>query len=227
MSSEHFGPWITPINVGRHPRLNAFWRQRLSRLGNVSGGDCGMTRRKRAVFIVVMAAIVIFPTLRQQAISGEAGKAPAKPTPNCADKPEPCCVHAAKAEEKSPGSDFPFAIAFVRGLSEFRPGDAITITDVRGTSSDMQSGICRITGTYTLASEDKATLAASVTARDSADGIGPWNKAQTMDIARGHGKFTLLLPISVSGWPHVSFYGKTNSFGGVYVGTGDSVLRHW
>lgn len=91
----------------------------------------------------------------------------------------------------------------------------------------MQSGICRISGTYTLTSRDQATLAASITARDSADGWGPWNKAQTMAITKGHGTFTLYLPVSISGWPHVSFYGKWSDFGGSYIGTGDSVLRHW
>jgi len=128
----------------------------------------------------------------------------------------------------SPSHDaFPFRIAFERGAAKFEPGDQITITEVRGTSGDMQSGICRISGTYILASQDEATLAASVTARDPADGRGPWNRAQTMTITKGTGTFTLLLPISVDGWPHVSFYGKSSAFGGCYIGTGESVLRRW
>ena len=134
----------------------------------------------------------------------------------------------AETQAKLPRQDdFPFTIGFERGLTEFESGDQITITDVSGTSDDMESGICRITGTYTLKSQDEATLAASVTARNRADGRGHWNKAQTMKITKGHGSFTLLLPVNVSGWPHVSFYGKTSSFGGVYIGTGESVLRHW
>ncbi len=128
---------------------------------------------------------------------------------------------------ESKHDDFPFKIAFEQGAAKFETGDQITITEVRGTSADMQSGICRITGTYTLASRDKATLAASVTARNPEDGRGPWNKAQTVTVSKGQGSFTLYLPISVAGWPHVSFYGASDSFGGTYIGTGDSVLRKW
>jgi hypothetical protein len=123
--------------------------------------------------------------------------------------------------------DFPFTVAFEQGATKFERGDEIIVTDVRGTSSDMGSGICRISGTYTLASHDRATLAGSMTARNLADGRGRWNKAQTMTIAKGHGTFTLYLPVSVDGWPHISFYGESSDFGGSYIGTGDSVLRHW
>lgn len=123
--------------------------------------------------------------------------------------------------------DFPYVIAFEQGASKFELGDGIIITDVRGTSRDMQSGICRISGTYTLTSRDEATLAASVTAQRLADASGPWNSAQTMTIKKGHGTFTLMLPVNVRGWPHVSFYGKTADFGGTYVGSSDSVLRKW
>jgi hypothetical protein len=134
---------------------------------------------------------------------------------------------AGQAPQKSNNDDFPYKIAFEQGATQFQPGDQITVTEVLGTGSDMQSGICRISGTYTLTSEDQATLAASITARDSADGVGPWNKAQTMNITKGHGTFTLYLPVSIAGWPHVSFYGKSDAFGGSYIGTGDAVLRHW
>jgi hypothetical protein len=147
-------------------------------------------------------------------------------TAGCAAN-RPATQHAELQVKESPRHDFPFTIAFEQGLTQFQPGDQITITDVHGTNSEMQGGIYRISGTYTLASQDEATLAASVTARDSANGRGFWNKAQTTTITKGHGSFTLLLPVSVPGWPHVSFYGKADAFGGIYVGTGDSVLRHW
>jgi hypothetical protein len=140
---------------------------------------------------------------------------------------QPSTQPARPESNSSQHDDFPFAISFEQGATQFQSWDQITITEVRGTSSDMQSGICRISGTYTLASHDKATLAASVTARELADGSGPWNRAQTLTITRGHGNFTLMLPISVRGWPHVSFYGASSDFGGSYIGTGDSVLRHW
>jgi hypothetical protein len=50
-----------------------------------------------------------------------------------------------------------------------------------------------------------------------------------MIVKRGSGEFTLKLPMPYDGWPHVSFYpaeGGTG-FGGVYFGTGDSVLENW
>ena len=86
---------------------------------------------------------------------------------------QPSTQPARPESNSSQHDDFPFAISFELGATQFQSGDRITITEVRGTSSDMQSGICRISGTYTLASHDKATLAASVTARESADGSGP------------------------------------------------------
>src|SRR5262249_38423156 len=113
-------------------------------------------------------------------------------------------------------SDFPFVIDFYRGAVQFAEGDEIVIKEVRSTSKDLRSGICRITGTYNLASEGPITLAASVTASDPENGKGPWNTAQRMDITKGKGSFTLLLPISVKGSPHVSFYTKSASIGGVY-----------
>ncbi len=130
------------------------------------------------------------------------------------------------SREVAANSDFPFVIEFEQGAQQFNAGDEIKIDEVRSTSEDMQSGICRISGTYNLASEKEATLAASVTATQG-DGKGPWNSAQTLLVTKGSGTFTLMLPISVKGWPHVSFYDKSSSFGGIYIGTGESVMRKW
>ena len=50
-------------------------------------------------------------------------------------------------------------------------------------------------------------------------------KAQNLIVSQGTGTFTLFLPMSYGGCPHVSFYpvdGGTG-FGGVYFGTGNSV----
>ena len=125
------------------------------------------------------------------------------------------------------GDPFPFAVPFEVGASRFPPGDRITVTEIRGTTADMAGGVYRISGTYRLASHETATLAGSVTARDAADGKGPWNAAQRTTVRQGSGTFTLVWPIGIRGWPHVSFYGPDDAFGGVYIGTGDSVLRKW
>jgi hypothetical protein len=132
----------------------------------------------------------------------------------------------AQATPEPAGVDeiFKFDIPFQRGATQFLPGDQITITRVTGTSADMQSGVCRITGSYRLWSHDRATIAASITAAESKDAVGPWNAAQTMTLQKGTGTFTVLLPVSIQGWPHVSFY-DGSSFGGIYLGTGDWVLE--
>lgn len=109
-------------------------------------------------------------------------------------------------------------------------GDKITILEVRGTADTMTPGnIYWIKGTYTLASHDRAMLAAFTTARDPGDGTGPYLKVRTTVVSRGDGTFTRFLPISHRGWPHVSFYPYDlgEGFGGNYFGTGESVLKQW
>ncbi len=134
-------------------------------------------------------------------------------------------VDPAAVAERPPGpaDAFPVAIAFERLDNHFAAGDQITVTDVR--SDGGNPAVWRITGTYTLASHRTATLAASVTARDAAHGVGPWRPAQHVEVGRGQGTFSLQLPVGTGGFPHVSFYDDKGSFGGLYVGTGDSVLR--
>jgi hypothetical protein len=169
---------------------------------NISHSEASMSKRILVVMLASMVSVVVFAGAKSS---------------------EQTTVARAAATHE----DFPFAIDFEQGAVQFNGGDLITIEEVRSTSKDMQSGICRISGTYTLASEKEATLAASVTASHSSDGKGPWNSAQRMSITKGSGSFTLMLPISVEGWPHVSFYANSSSIGGIYIGTGDSVLRRW
>jgi hypothetical protein len=136
----------------------------------------------------------------------------------------------------SPSATFPsfegkmVKVPFERGVKHFVNGDSITISEVRGTSEKFESGnIYWIMGSYTLSSHDRANLSAFTTAKEAKDGTGPIWKIQTTMVQRGSGKFTLCLPMSCAGWPHVSFYpeDKGESFGGLYFGTGDSVLKQW
>ncbi len=134
-----------------------------------------------------------------------------------------------KADTKST-SEFPYAVKFEQGATRFLNGDKITILDVRRTVDTFTPGnIYWIRGTYTLASHDKAVLAAYITAMDAADGIGPSLKVQSAVVNKGDGTFTLFLPMSSKGWPHVSFYPADGGggFGGNYFGTGDSVMKKW
>ena len=119
---------------------------------------------------------------------------------------------------------------FEQGATRFADGDDIKILEVRGTAETFTPGnIYWIKGTYKLASRDKAMLAAYTTAMDAANGTGPYLKVQTTVVDSGDGTFTLFLPMSCRGWPHVSFYPADHgeSFGGNYFGTGDSVLKRW
>ena len=127
-------------------------------------------------------------------------------------------------------SEFPYAVRFEQGATRFLNGDKITIVEVRGTADRFKPGnTYRIKGTYTLASHDRATLAAYTTAMDAANGTGPRSRSRSTVVNQGDGTFTLYLPMSCRGWPHVSFYPAEGGgdFGGNYFGTGDSVLKRW
>jgi hypothetical protein len=124
----------------------------------------------------------------------------------------------------------PHKVAFEQGVTRFAEGDDITILDVHGTAETFTPGnMYRITGTYSLASHDRASISAYTTAMDSANGRSHSLKLQSKVVDRGDGTFTLYLPMLYRGWPHVSFYPADggNGFGGNYVGTGDSVLKRW
>jgi hypothetical protein len=72
-------------------------------------------------------------------------------------------------------------------------------------------------------------LAAYTTARNAAEGTSRSFVPQSTIVTKGNGAFTLFLPMSCEGWPHVSFYPADGGedFGGSYFGTDDSVLRRW
>ena len=140
-------------------------------------------------------------------------------------KPEAPSRNAAKAS-----SEFPYAVQFEQGATRFADGDKLTILEIRGTAETFTPGnIYWIKGYYKLTSRDKAALAAFTTAQDAANGAGSYLKVQSTEVERGEGTFTLFLPMSCRGWPHVSFYPAEGgeSFGGNYFGTGDSVLKKW
>jgi hypothetical protein len=127
-------------------------------------------------------------------------------------------------------SEFLHPVRFDQGATRFLDGDQITLVEIRGTADTFMPGhTYQIKGTYTLASHDRAMLAAYITAMDAAHGKGTSLESQTTVVDRGSGTFTLTLPMSCRGWPHVSFYPADggSDFGGNYFGTGDSVLKRW
>jgi hypothetical protein len=120
------------------------------------------------------------------------------------------------------------ALPFEQGRSEFLEGDDITITKVTGDTDEISVGhTYRIEGTYRLASHERAKLAVFTTAKRATDGRQQTQKTQTTIVNRGSGKFTVLLPMSVEGWPHISFYPARggDGFGCRYFGTGATVLK--
>src|ERR1017187_5540069 len=124
----------------------------------------------------------------------------------------------------------PEVVPFQQGTTKFINGDRISITEVRGTEDAIRPGnIYCIKGTYTLASHDQAVLAAYVTAMNAGEGRSGTLKVQKITINKGEGTFLLFLPMTIRGWPHVSFYSVETgeSLGGNYFGTGSSVLRQW
>jgi beta-lactamase regulating signal transducer with metallopeptidase domain len=124
----------------------------------------------------------------------------------------------------------PAEVRFEPGATRFSDGDQIKIFEVSGTADTFAPGnIYCIKGRYTLASRDRATLAAYTTASDAENANSASLKVQSTVVDRGSGSFTLYLPMSARGWPHVSFYPADggDSFGGNYFGTGDSVLKLW
>ncbi len=137
-------------------------------------------------------------------------------------------AEASRPSNEPPNGEFPHTVEFEAGGSQFAMGDNITVLEVRGTAKTFKPGNRYwIRGTYRLSSRDKATLSVFTTAKDAADGKGPVFAEQTIQIERGDGSFTLVLPMSYRGWPHASFYPAEGGegFGGTYFGTDDSVLK--
>lgn len=124
--------------------------------------------------------------------------------------------------------EYPYVVQFEKGAGKFLDGDEITITEIRGTAKEIKPGNkYRIIGKYKLHSNATARISAYTTVKDAKDDHGPTQSAQSQEITQGDGDFTLVLPMSVPGWPHVSFYANGDDLGGVYFGTGDSVLKKW
>ena len=99
-------------------------------------------------------------------------------------------------------------------------GDSITVSLVRGPSEKYVAGnTYEVSGTYKLASRDKAMLAAFITSSAADAEIHHEISAeQEVIVSKGEGKFTLRFHMFHKGDPHVSFYPAEggNSIGGVY-----------
>jgi beta-lactamase regulating signal transducer with metallopeptidase domain len=127
-----------------------------------------------------------------------------------------------------PPGDFPFVVPIETGKTKFLAGDGITIEEVDGTSDVIAPGnFYKITGSFQLGSRNEGRIIALTTAKSPADAHSRIRRMQICDVTSGQGTFTLILPEKIEGYPHVSFYpkGSGSSFGGVYFGTGDTVMK--
>jgi hypothetical protein len=135
---------------------------------------------------------------------------------------------SANQPEKPVPAEFSHVVNFEQGETRFVEGDKITILEVRGTAETFMPGNSyEIKGVYSLASHDRATLAAYITATEAGEGKSRSLEIQRAIVDQGDGSFTLILPMNYQGWPHVSFYPAKggSSFGGNYFGTGDSLHK--
>ena len=167
-----------------------------------------------AAMVIVAAALAVTPW---RLVAQEASRT---------DKP--------KSEDPlAAGYDLSHIVHFEVGSTQLREGDNITIKEVRGTADTMSAGnMYLVKGTYKLHSAAKAQLAAFTTV-DAQDPQSrqfehvPTMKTQTAIVDEGEGRFALLFYMWQDGWPHISFYPAEggNGMGGVYFGTGKSVLK--
>jgi hypothetical protein len=126
-------------------------------------------------------------------------------------------------------ADLPHNVQFELGKAEFAAGDSITIESIHGTSDAIAVGeTYSVDGTYTLNSRDEAQLAFYATTIGPS-GPTPVDSKQHLRIKKGTGSFHLVKTMREDGYLHVSFYpaGSGGSFGGVYFGQGNRVLRSW
>jgi len=118
------------------------------------------------------------------------------------------------------GNTLSSLVDFNTGNSQFLAGDAITITEIKGTSSKFSVGNSyQAKGTYTLASHPHAMLAIYTTAKTSAENDkGPYGN-NNLGVEKGSGQFTLNFSIRKNGQTHISFYPSEGgvTFGGIYL----------
>ncbi len=131
-----------------------------------------------------------------------------------------------QAADRVASGEYPFALACELGNSEFAAGDSIRIREVRGSQNAFAAGASYVvTGSYTLASQPEAELSLFLTTTNPVP--TPIDPRQTVRVQKGTGTFTLTTTLREFGYPHLSFYPASggSSFGGVYFGQGQWVLR--
>jgi beta-lactamase regulating signal transducer with metallopeptidase domain len=211
------------------PSLLGSKRQLQNRVaGLLNSRRCVMTRIKRWKMGLI-AALFLGSGLAFGALGGaQTSQKQAGTPPSQKDS----ALHYFESNRLSLG-ELARVVRFEVGHTHFRDGDKITIEEVSGTSDKMTEGNMYVVyGTYKLTSAKKATLAAYTTASaNDPKGMQMQNipdmKTQRIVVDQGEGRFKLIFYMWYNGNPHVSFYPAEGGsvFGGVYFGTGDSLLQ--
>lgn len=129
-------------------------------------------------------------------------------------------LSGAQSESNSVDSDdienkYPYTIPikmYEQPWSAFQLGDEIVVTELRGTSPRIEEGASyRVSGTYTLGSQDGAMLHVYATS-------GAVSSRQGPDVAKGNGIFVREFTLDKMGDLHVNYYplGGGSGFGGIY-----------
>ncbi len=99
--------------------------------------------------------------------------------------------------------------------SQFRPGDSITLSELRGSSPRIEAGqTYQIKGHYVLASQERAMMSVFCANGETEDGHSP----KSATVSKGAGDFCWEFKLLKPGMLHVSFYpsGGGSGFGGCH-----------
>ena len=117
---------------------------------------------------------------------------------------------------------------FELGAAEFLDDDLIVVEQVLSSSGQITAGATlTVRGKYALGSREAAWLYLGVTATTSDGATTKVGPHQRSEVPLGEGDFELRLVVPGPGYPHVTFYDVATGkpFGGLYFGSGDSLLR--
>ncbi len=111
--------------------------------------------------------------------------------------------------------EYPYVIPiemYETSWSSFQTGDEIIVTELRGTSPEIREGASyRVTGTYSLISQDSAMLHVYAT-------NGEIKSKQGDNVAQGSGTYAREFTLAKDGMLHLSYYPSDggDGFGGIY-----------
>jgi hypothetical protein len=102
---------------------------------------------------------------------------------------------------------YPYKVAFKAGLALFPEKDSIAIDSVEGTDKRITiGGWYKVSGSFLFTSEKWAYFSAYVTSPDTDGDPAKLVPQQSVTLFPGSGRYTLILPVRIRGWPHIALY---------------------